>query len=164
MSELLAKRGRAVAIAVTVVGALGIPIAKASPRADAADLLASTAAVDRFVPADETILIQDAGAISEFSHRRAVDFVGLKTPSSIDDHARDTWPSCGRDRTRAIATIARRARATYVLITTPWNNAFRLTDGLRAEGLALAPVWIQPLRDHGAGYGYQLYRIDETKR
>jgi hypothetical protein len=36
--------------------------------------------VDAQVPPNSSVLVHDAGAISEFAHHPAIDLVGLKTP------------------------------------------------------------------------------------
>src|SRR5262249_3021598 len=105
------------------------------------------------VPAGATLLVHDAGGVSEFAHRRAVDLVGLKTPSSIAAHLRWTWPSCGVDRRTALAAIAERSGASYFVALTGWDEPLRAD--LQAGGFALTP-----LRQPAAGErGYTVYRL-----
>jgi hypothetical protein len=114
--------------------------------------------VDRNVPADAVVLVHDAGAVSMFAHRRAVDLVGLKTIASIGVHQRWTMPSCGRDRAIAVAEIARQSHASYVMIVSDWDEMFQLRSGLEANGFVLTPLRTPPLNARG----YTIYRITEA--
>ena len=126
------------------------------PRHAAADELVNTAKwVDSNVPADAVVLVHDAGAISLFAHRRAVDLVGLKTASSIDAHRRWTAPSCGRDRPTAIADIALASHASYAVVVSDWDETFAIRSGLEANGFVLTPVRTPPPHTRG----YTVYRL-----
>src|SRR6185437_14310541 len=115
------------------------------PRQDAARELVNTAMwVDTNVPADAVVLVHDAGAISTFAHRRAVDLVGLKTPSSIEAHRRLTAPSCGRDRPAAIADIAA-ARQTV--------SSSRRCEPRRRTRAATRSIVSRPRARPGSGFG-----------
>jgi hypothetical protein len=102
-----------------------------------------------------TLLVHDAGAISEYGRRQASDIVGLKSPGSISVHQRLTWTSCGRERQEAVAEIARASDASYLVVARSWDTAFDLTDALREAGFSLALVR-QPA---APGEGYLVYRI-----
>jgi hypothetical protein len=129
------------------------------PRQDAARELVNTAMwVDTNVPADAVVLVHDAGAISTFAHRRAVDLVGLKTPSSIEAHRRLTAPSCGRDRPAAIADIAAASHASYAVLVSDWDATFEIRRGLEANGFVLTPLRTPP--SHARGY--TVYRLEAS--
>jgi hypothetical protein len=126
------------------------------PRQAAAHELVDTATwVDTNVPADAVVLVHDAGAISLFAHRRAVDLVGLKTASSIEAHRRWTAPSCGRDRPSAIADIALASHASYAVVVSDWDETFAIRSGLEAHGFVLTPVRTPPALRRG----YTVYRL-----
>ena len=112
--------------------------------------------VDTNVPADAVVLVHDAGAISTFAHRRAVDLVGLKTASSIEAHRRLTAPSCGRDRPAAIADIAVASHASYAVLVSDWDETFEIRRGLEANGFVLTPLRTPPSRARG----YTVYRLE----
>lgn len=115
----------------------------------------SAAYVLTHLPGDAVVLVHDAGGVSEFAHRRAVDIVGLKTPASIAAHARWTWPTCGAARGTAVAAIARESGASYFVALTGWDAPLR--EGLEAEGFVLTPVRRPPIGESG---GYTVYRFD----
>ncbi len=102
-----------------------------------------------------TLMVQDAGVFAVRTNNRLVDFVGLKTASNIEIHRRLTWPTCGRDRGLALAAIASRSRADYLIVTTEWDSAFFLVDELERAGVQLAPLRIPPEGQRG----YKVYRI-----
>ena len=110
--------------------------------------------VDTYVPHDAVLLVHDAGVISELAHRRAVDLVGLKSPASVGAHLRSTWPSCGADRSIAVAAIARAAGASYVVVDASWDRAFGLVQGLSAQGFRLTLERPSPVSN-----GYVVYRL-----
>jgi hypothetical protein len=119
-----------------------------------AELLASAQWIDQHTPADATILIHDAGAMSVFAHRRLVDFVGLKTPQSIDT-MRVSWASCGARRGEGIAAIARASGASYLVVVSDWEQDFGIAEELRGRGARLAT-----LREPPAGQrGYTIYSM-----
>ena len=91
------------------------------------------------LPADDVILIHDAGYISLHGKQRLVDLVGLKTSSSVDIHKRYTWSTCSRDP-RAIDTIAHRSGARYFVVLAYWDRNFKLTEALRAAGWSVTRV------------------------
>jgi hypothetical protein len=101
------------------------------------------------------IMVQDAGVFSIYTPNPLVDFIGLKTPSSIDAHRRLTWSSCGADRSKAMAAIARSSGADYFVVTSDWDDDLKLTAGLAREGISLSEVRTPPVGE----YGYYIYRI-----
>jgi len=106
------------------------------------------------LPADAVLLVHDAGAISEFAHHRAVDLVGLKSPSSVDTHARWTRTSCLADRGTAIAAIARDSGASHLIALTGWDVFLR--PNLEAGGFVLTPI-----REPPPGKpGYTVFRLE----
>lgn len=125
------------------------------PPTMAPELQASAEWIDAHAEPGATILIHDAGAMSVFAHHSLVDLVGLKTPSSIAAHQRDTWPSCGAGRGVADAAIARDSGASYLMVVSDWEPAFHVADGITAQGIRLSL-----LRPAPAPRGYAIYRID----
>jgi hypothetical protein len=125
----------------------------------AAELRRAAEWVDGNVPPDAVVLVHDAGAISMFAHRRAVDFVGLKTVSSIDVHQRWTMPSCGRDRAKAVSEIARASHASYLMLVLDWDEIFQLRSGLEANGWVLTPLRTPPPNARG----YTIYRLTDAR-
>ena len=107
----------------------------------------------------ETILVQDAGVPAVFTDNPLVDFVGLKSPSSLATHQAITWPTCGVSRSKAIAEIARRSGAHYLFITQEWDRTNALTAGLRSEGFDLEEIRQAPVVD-----GYEVFRIRDRSR
>jgi hypothetical protein len=120
------------------------------------DIIATAVWIDEYTPPDATLLIHDAGGVSVFAHRRAVDLVGLKTPSSIGAHATWTWPSCGRARATAVAAIASGARPTYLVTAEQWEQVYQLTGALATAGLRATPVRTPPA---GSEYGYTVWAL-----
>lgn len=110
--------------------------------------------IDAQLPKSAILLVHDAGGISEFAHHRAVDLVGLKTPSSIAAHERWTWPSCVAERGTAVSHIARNSGADYFVAMTGWDEFLR--PHLIAGGFRLTPLRQPP---DGPG-GYTVYRMD----
>jgi hypothetical protein len=92
------------------------------------------------LPATATLLIHDAGYISYATKFHIVDFVGLKTPSSIELNRRYTYGRCGAGPAMAISEIARQARPDYLIVTDDWDGAFRVTPGLRSLGWGLDEI------------------------
>jgi hypothetical protein len=111
--------------------------------------------IETHIEPSAVILIQDAGVISESGRQPLVDLVGLKTPSSIETHARMTFPSCGNERGRAIATIANVNHADYIVVTTEWDQFFGFTSALRQAGFSITTM---RLPSPGA-WGYAIYRL-----
>ncbi len=85
------------------------------------------------VPPKETLLIHDAGYISEAVPNPLVDLVGLKTSSSVRTHKQYTWATCARDA-RAIHVIALQSTARYLIVEKEWNRIFRLSSSLIKMG------------------------------
>jgi hypothetical protein len=104
------------------------------------------------------LMVQDAGVFSIYVANPLVDFVGLKTPSSTEQHRRLTWASCGRNRAKAIAEIARSSGAEYLIVTTEWDQEFSITSGLTEEGVELREMRSPP----EGQYGYCIYRITQS--
>jgi hypothetical protein len=124
-------------------------------QAVARELVATAKWVDANVPADAVLLVHDAGVISTFAHRHAVDLVGLKTASSIEAHRRWTAPSCGRDRPAAVADIALASHASYAVLVSDWDETFAIRRGLEANGFVLTPLRTPPAHTRG----YTVYRL-----
>jgi hypothetical protein len=92
------------------------------------------------LPANATLLIHDAGYISYATKFHLVDFVGLKTPSSIEANRRYTYGHCGAGPALAVSEIARKAMPDYLIVTDDWDSAFRVTPGLRSLGWGLDEI------------------------
>jgi len=120
----------------------------------AREVVASAEWIDDHVPPDAVLLVHDAGGISEFAHRRAVDLVGLKTPASIQAHARWTYPSCGRARRVAVDAIARESGASYFVGLSGWEEPLRAD--LEANGFTLTARRRPPV---GVRAGYTVYQL-----
>jgi hypothetical protein len=141
-------------VATAVATVAMIPHWWIDQSAAARELLATARQIDMRVPADAVMLVHDAGVISEFAHRRAVDLVGLKSPASVEAHAKWTRPSCGANRSAAVAAILRASGASYLIVDAAWNRTFRLREGLTADGFVLDLIWsVRP------SYGYSIYRV-----
>lgn len=123
----------------------------------AAELQAAAAWVDHNTPAASVLLVHDAGAFSEFSHRTLVDLVGLKTPASIPVHEKYTWSSCGAERAAAIGVIARASRASYLVAVDDWITRFGIP-----RAVAQAGYHLELLRRPGPSGGYAIYSISEA--
>jgi hypothetical protein len=92
------------------------------------------------LPPDATLLIHDAGYISYATKFHLVDFVGLKTPSSVEYNRRYTYGHCGAGPAMAVSEIARHAEPGYLVMIDEWDRAFRVTPGLRALGWGLEEI------------------------
>lgn len=92
------------------------------------------------LPPNSTLLIHDAGYISYATKFQLVDFVGLKTPSSIAYNREITYPTCGIGRAAAVSEIARKAHPGYLIILDDWERSLRLTSGLRKLGWGLEEI------------------------
>jgi uncharacterized membrane protein len=105
------------------------------------------------VPETATVLVHDAGYISEVGRQPLVDIVGLKTLSSIEAHRAFTWHTCGPDA-RAIDMIASRAGASYMVVLKDWDDLFHFTSGLESRG------WTLVRADAARGETmYEVYRL-----
>jgi hypothetical protein len=120
------------------------------------------------LPAESRLMIHDAGYISWATQFQLVDMVGLKTPSSVDEHRRLTWQTCASAdrslplrefadkvngaRVKAIAELALHSRPTHLVILGGWERLYGIVRGLQTLG------WeVQPVRD--APLGYDVYRL-----
>jgi hypothetical protein len=103
---------------------------------------------------DAVLLIHDAGYISHATDFRLVDFVGLKTPSSVHLHRSITWPTCGLGRGQAVHEIALGAHPDYLVMLQGWNRIYKITQSLRTRGWRLDEV-----RRPDGGEGYSVYRL-----
>jgi hypothetical protein len=119
--------------------------------------LAAAAWIDQHTPGDAVVLVHDAGLVSEFAHRRIVDFVGLKTPASIDTHAALTFPTCGARRTEAVLSIAVSSQAQYLVVETGWERVLNLEPAARLHGLKLIQVRVPA---SARLFGQNIYRLD----
>lgn len=105
------------------------------------------------VPANDVILIHDAGYISTIGSQPLVDLVGLKTASSVEIHRRSTWATCSR-RPEAIHEIALAGNAKYMIVLTDWDRIFKLTAALKKFNWAVDRA--DPER---GGSSYKVFRI-----
>ena len=144
---------------VAITGAIAVAaVFAATSRHDpthefASEMKASAEWLDAHLPGDAVLLVHDAGGISEFAHLRAVDLVGLKTPSSMAAHARWTWPTCGAARSTAFAAIVEKSGASHLVALTGWDALLR--RDLEAEGFLLTPIRSEPSRE----MAYTVYRL-----
>ena len=120
----------------------------------ARESITAAEAVDRQVPDGAVVLVHDAGAISVFAHRRAVDLVGLKSPKSVAANARWTWPSCGADRADAIVAIVKESGARYLVTIGFWEDTYGIVSGLQARGVVLEAIRRPPTPS-----GYTIWRL-----
>jgi hypothetical protein len=141
------------AIAVSIVHLA--TIGRGDPSEFGNEIKSSAEWLDTHVPPDAVLLVHDAGGVSEFAHLRAVDIVGLKTPSSIAAHARWTWPTCGVARGTALAAIARNSRASHLVALTGWNASLRAD--LEAQGFSLTTIRPAPPLERA----YTVYRLQK---
>lgn len=121
--------GRLVIVALITIG-LCLPYQLSQlrdARSGARELVALQEWIDANIPSDAVILSHDAGAVS-MTARRVVDLVGLKTPSSADEHRRSTWPTCGAEREIAMRRIAERSAAQYLVVTRGWDQIFHIRE------------------------------------
>jgi hypothetical protein len=99
------------------------------------------------IPPTSKVLVHDVGYIAERTNLSLVDLVGLKTPASMDTHARLTWPTCGVDRGRAVHEIALRAQADYLIVLRQWDQGLKFAHSLADRGWA-----VERVRDTDRGY------------
>jgi hypothetical protein len=130
--------------------------AEAQEFADAAQWIAHS------VPRDARILVHDAGAVSYYAPNQLTDLVGLKTPWSVEVHRRLTWPSCGAERSLAIAEIAQRSAPQYLVVIADWDRIFDISGALRRAGWELTPVRT-PVRAIDRYTVYRLTSPDEAR-
>jgi hypothetical protein len=154
-ARLLASIESGVAITAAIVVATVYAATSRNDRSQefASEIRASAEWLDAHLPADTVLLVHDAGGISEFAHLRAVDLVGLKTPSSMAAHARWTWPTCGAARSTAFAAIAGNSGASHLVALTAWDALLRAD--LEAQGFSLTPIRSEPSRE----MAYTVYRL-----
>jgi hypothetical protein len=146
--------GTAVTVAVALVSTRLLVRPFASSSGFAREIHASAQWIDGHLPDDAIVLVHNAGGVSQFAHRRVVELVGLKTPSSVMPMGW-TWPSCGRERGRAVAAIARESGASYFVALSRWDEPLR--KDLQAEGFQLTALRHPPT---GTLAGYTIYPID----
>jgi hypothetical protein len=117
--------------------------------------LAGTAAwCNRHLPKRATILVHDAGYIAYATRFHLVDFVGLKTPSSVRFQEQETLPTCGVGRARAVHEIALRSQARYFIMLQGWDSLYGITAGMKSLGWRL-----EPLRQPSPPGGYTIYKM-----
>lgn len=79
----------------------------------------------------DVLLVHDVGYLGYvLSDRTVIDMVGLKTPDVVRFHQDITWASCGKNRGLAIAEIAKKYQADYVVVFSWWDDDFMLTSRL----------------------------------
>ncbi len=86
------------------------------------------------IPANDVILVQDAGYIAYATHFHLIDMVGLKTPAVIAYHRNVTMPSNGKLRIQANTAIISAMHPHYLIIVKEWEDVFHITQGLRELG------------------------------
>lgn len=97
--------------------------------------------IDANLQGRPTVMVHDAGYAAYAGHASLVDLVGLKTPEAMTTHAALTYPSAGRQRSEAVADIAAKFNAQYLIAIEDWNEKFDLTDGLREQGWGVDEVY-----------------------
>jgi hypothetical protein len=110
-------------------------------------------------PPGTSILVHDAGYLSEYTRARLTDLVGLKSPASIEWHRRYTGPDLGHGRARAMHEIACRASPLYLVAFSGWERAFVVTRGLAEYGWAPIPVFQQETRGPEGRLAYTIYKL-----
>lgn len=84
------------------------------------------------------VLLHDAGYVGFFVDASLVDMVGLKTPSSVEEHRTLTWAECsGGARHRAIHRIALAQQPDFIVLLKGWDQVFGISHGLRQHGWQL---------------------------
>ena len=106
-----------------------------------------------------TILIHDAGLLSEHTHARLVDMVGLKMPAATALHRQFTGPTQGRGRGEALARLACETHPTLYVAFNVWDQLFRLTKGLEAHGWTVSEVFHRELQALTGPQRFTLYRL-----
>jgi hypothetical protein len=107
-----------------------------------------------------TVMVHDAGYAAYAGHASLVDLVGLKTPEATAIHAALTYPSAGRQRSEAVAGIAAKFNAQYLLAIEDWNEKLYLADGLREQGWSVEEVYAgRAPADTPKADIYRLYRL-----
>ena len=127
---------------------------KLNARFTEAELEGMAAWSRNHLPRDAVLLVHDVGYISHATDFRLVDFVGLKTPSSVHFHRTMTWPSCGEHRGQAVHQIALLGRPGYLVMLQGWDRIYRITDSLRSQG------WrVDEVRSPHETHAYRIYRL-----
>jgi hypothetical protein len=96
--------------------------------------------LDAHASPSASVLVHDAGLLSEETDLRLTDLVGLKTPQATELHQEMTGPSQGVRRPEAIHRLACRTAPEFYVAYNGWEQVFNLTDGLKAFGWDPAPV------------------------
>jgi hypothetical protein len=143
--------------ACCLVFAIGVGIVRnRAPIPLASEYVANSEWLEAHVPRDAPILVQDAGAPAVFTTHRLVDLVGLKTPSSVPVHQRVTFPTCGAGRTAAIAEIAKRSGAGYLVVTSSRDHEGDLIGALQEQGIEPQTIRAKPAN---LATGYTVYSL-----
>lgn len=108
---------------------------------------------------DATVLIHDAGMLSEFTRARLVDMVGLKMPAATVLHRRFTGPTQGRGRGDALHALACETQPTLYVAFNTWEQLFRLSDGLRTHGWGVNEVFHREIQALTGPQRFTLYRL-----
>jgi hypothetical protein len=106
-----------------------------------------------------SILVHDAGYLSEYTQARLTDLVGLKSPASIAWHRRYTGPDLGHGRARAMHEIACRASPQYLVAFSGWERAFVVTRGLAEYGWGPIPVFQHEAQSPEGRIAYTIYKL-----
>jgi hypothetical protein len=115
-------------------------------------------------PTGTSVIVHDAGFLSEHSRMRLVDLVGLKTPFAAATHEVLTGPSAGEGRSEAIHRIACAGNPHYLVAIDVWDQRFRLTDGLRGWGWGVSQVFRSVAREGHRETGYGLFRLTRSPK
>jgi hypothetical protein len=111
-----------------------------------------------------SVLVHDAGYLSEHTEMSLTDLVGLKTPASVAIHKRLTGPSAGARRDEAVHAIACLARPAYYVGLDGWERQFGLAAGLGRFGWAPTPVLTNVVSTYSRRQKYTLYQLTLSRR
>lgn len=87
------------------------------------------------------LLVHDAGYLAYTGKFRLIDFIGLKTPSSIPINRQYTWPTAGKERALAVSKIAAESGSKYMILKVRWDPVSSLPEELRALGWGVEPSY-----------------------
>lgn len=109
-----------------------------------------------------TVLIHDAGYLSEASSVTLVDLVGLKSPQVVPYHARWTGPSAGTKMPKAMHAIACDTAPGYLVVYSVIDQQFEMVEGLQQFGWQTqALIHTTAAREP---FTYTLYRLTRSPR
>ncbi len=119
--------------------------------------------LDKHLSASEPLMVIDAGYLAFATRHPLVDVVGLKTLSSVRQHAALTAPSCGARRGESLSAIALGTGARYFVPWGEWDQRLGLADQLRGAGWDLELIRTRPANaiDH---WWYPVYKLTSGGR